>query len=37
MQALHYLLLVSEVDDIEVFKVCLEYWTFLASSLFNEE
>jgi hypothetical protein len=35
-QALHYLLLVSEVDDIEIFKVCLEYWNFLAGALFNE-
>ena len=36
MQALHYLLLISEVDDSEIFKVCLEYWNFLASSLYNE-
>lgn len=36
MQALHYLLLVSEVDDNEIFKVCLEYWNHLASSLYNE-
>jgi exportin-1 len=31
-----YLLKISLVDDREVFKVCLEYWTRLVSDLYNE-
>jgi exportin-1 len=31
-----YLLKISLVDDREVFKVCLEYWTKLVSDLYNE-
>lgn len=35
-QALHYLILISEVDDTEIFKICLEYWNALASDLYRE-
>lgn len=31
-----YLLKISLVDDREVFKVCLEYWSKLVSDLYNE-
>lgn len=31
-----YLLKISLVDDREIFKVCLEYWTKLVSDLYNE-
>ncbi|XP_044732330.1 exportin-1 [Chrysoperla carnea] len=35
--ALHYLVLISEVDDIEIFKICLEYWNALAAELYQED
>lgn len=35
-QALHYLLMISEVDDVEIFKICLEYWNNLTSDLYRE-
>lgn len=35
-QALHYLLLISEVEEVEIFKICLEYWNALASDLYRE-
>lgn len=31
-----YLVRISQVDDREVFKICLEYWTKLASELYDE-
>lgn len=34
--ALSGLLMISEVDDIEIFKICLEYWNSLASDLYHE-
>ncbi|XP_064490113.1 exportin-1-like [Ornithodoros turicata] len=34
--ALHYLLLISEVEEVEIFKICLEYWNTLASDLYRE-
>jgi exportin-1 len=36
MQALHYLILISEVDEVEIFKICLEYWSALAAELYRE-
>lgn len=36
LEGLHYLVLISEVDDIEIFKICLEYWNALASDLYRE-
>nr|XP_033792332.1 exportin-1 isoform X3 [Geotrypetes seraphini] len=36
MEALHYMLLVSEVEETEVFKICLEYWNHLAAELYRE-
>jgi exportin-1 len=37
MQSLGYLIMMSNIPDKEVFKICLEYWSTLASSLFNEQ
>ncbi|RNA00880.1 exportin-1-like isoform X1, partial [Brachionus plicatilis] len=34
--ALNYLVLISEVDDVEIFKICLEYWNILTSELYRE-
>eukprot|EP00794_Sanderia_malayensis_P020030 gene20030-21993_t len=36
LDGLQYLVLISEVDDIEIFKICLEYWSALASDLYRE-
>lgn len=36
LQALHYLILISEVEETEIFKICLEYWNYLAGSLYRE-
>lgn len=35
-QALLYMLLVSEVEETEIFKICLEYWNHLAAELYRE-
>ena len=32
--SLNGLLLISEVEDIEIFKICLEYWNYLVSNLY---
>lgn len=34
--AYSYLLLISMVDDEEVFKICLEYWNFFVSELYSQ-
>ncbi|KAK2708809.1 hypothetical protein QYM36_014432 [Artemia franciscana] len=34
--ALGYLTIISEVEDIEIFKICLEYWNSLAAELYRE-
>ncbi|CAF1173283.1 unnamed protein product [Adineta steineri] len=36
LEALQYLVFISEVDDIEIFKICLEYWNILSSELYRE-
>ncbi|KAK3751473.1 hypothetical protein QZH41_009183, partial [Actinostola sp. cb2023] len=36
LEALHYLVLISEVEETEIFKICLEYWNSLASDLYRE-
>jgi exportin-1 len=36
IDALNYLVLISEVDDVEIFKICLEYWNILAADLYRE-
>uniref|UniRef100_A0A3P9JFU9 Exportin-1 n=1 Tax=Oryzias latipes TaxID=8090 RepID=A0A3P9JFU9_ORYLA len=36
MEALHYMLLVSEVEETEIFKICLEYWNHLSAELYRE-
>ena len=36
IQALHYLLLISEVEEVEIFKICLEYWNSLTADLYRE-
>jgi exportin-1 len=34
--ALNYLVLISEVEDTEIFKICLEYWNMLTADLYRE-
>lgn len=34
--SLKYLVLISEVDDDEIFKICLEYWNILTADLYRE-
>ncbi|CAG0898508.1 unnamed protein product [Cyprideis torosa] len=36
ISALEYLVRISEVEDIEIFKICLEYWNSLAAELYRE-
>ena len=36
LKALQYLLLISEVEETEIFKICLEYWNALAADLYRE-
>ncbi|CAB3992025.1 exportin-1 isoform X1 [Paramuricea clavata] len=36
LESLHYLVLISEVEEIEIFKICLEYWNSLAGDLYRE-
>ncbi|KAF2100803.1 hypothetical protein NA57DRAFT_74400 [Rhizodiscina lignyota] len=31
-----YLIRISQIDDREIFKICLEYWTKLVSELYDE-
>uniref|UniRef100_A0A915ARK3 Importin N-terminal domain-containing protein n=2 Tax=Parascaris univalens TaxID=6257 RepID=A0A915ARK3_PARUN len=34
--ALQYLLKISMVEDVEIFKVCLDYWNWLCAELYRE-
>lgn len=34
--ALHYLVMISEVDEVEIFKICLEYWNALCTELYRD-
>ncbi|XP_050304352.1 exportin-1 [Anthonomus grandis grandis] len=34
--ALRYLVLISEVEEVEIFKICLEYWNSLSSELYRD-
>lgn len=34
--SLHYLVLISEVEEDEIFKICLEYWNILTADLYRE-
>ena len=36
MEAHNCLVCLSLVDEKEIFKICLEYWSFLASSLYHD-
>ncbi|KAL1121954.1 hypothetical protein AAG570_003362 [Ranatra chinensis] len=36
LTALHYLVLISNVEEVEIFKICLEYWNSLAADLYRE-
>ncbi|KAF9584656.1 Karyopherin transporter, partial [Lunasporangiospora selenospora] len=36
LAAHQYLLKISEVDEREIFKICLEYWTKLVAELYEE-
>ncbi|KAK2194302.1 hypothetical protein NP493_116g05018 [Ridgeia piscesae] len=35
LEALHYLIVISEVEETEIFKICLEYWNSLAADLYS--
>lgn len=35
-ESLEYLVLISDVDDTEIFKICIEYWNILAAELYRE-
>jgi len=35
-EALHFLILISEVEETEIFKICLDYWNTLAAELYRE-
>ncbi|CAM6000598.1 unnamed protein product [Sphagnum balticum] len=35
-QALKYLLKISHVEEVEVFKICLDFWSWLACELWRE-
>mmetsp|Transcript_2101 Transcript_2101/g.4795 ORF Transcript_2101/g.4795 Transcript_2101/m.4795 type:complete len:1086 (-) Transcript_2101:355-3612(-) len=37
IQGLQYLVHISEVEDDEIFKICTEYWNFLADDLYHKE
>ena len=37
VDALMYLVRISEVDDDEIFKTCLEYWHFFTKEIYNQE
>lgn len=34
-QALGYLIQISEVEEVEIFKICLEYWNYFAARLYQ--
>ena len=36
LEALQYLVLISEVEEVEIFKICLEYWNILSAELYRE-
>eukprot|EP00731_Ephydatia_muelleri_P027685 Em0019g558a len=36
LEALHFLVLISEVHEKEIFKICLEYWNYLSAELYRE-
>lgn len=36
LKALHYLVLISEVEEVEIFKICLEYWNALTTELYRD-
>lgn len=36
MKGLHFLVLISEVEEVEIFKICLEYWNSLSADLYRE-
>ncbi|CAF4433261.1 unnamed protein product [Rotaria socialis] len=35
-KTLQYLVLTSEVEEVEIFKICLEYWNILSAELYRE-
>lgn len=36
VDAYNYLLRISEVDDREIFKICLEYWNYWVCELYTQ-
>mmetsp|Transcript_26423 Transcript_26423/g.43268 ORF Transcript_26423/g.43268 Transcript_26423/m.43268 type:complete len:1071 (-) Transcript_26423:573-3785(-) len=37
LDGMSYLVSITEVDEMEIFKICLEYWNHLASDLYHTE
>lgn len=35
LSGLNYLVAISDLDDTEIFKICLEYWLFLSNELYT--
>lgn len=35
LEALHYLVLISDVEDTEIFKISLDYWNHIAMTLYR--
>lgn len=36
MEVFYYMLLVFEVEEIEIFKICFEYWNYLVVEFYRE-
>lgn len=37
LQAMSFLLRISSVDEVVIFKICLEYWIILVTDLYNSQ
>jgi exportin-1 len=37
MAGMEYLVKISDIDDMEVFKICLDYWQMLAHDLYSQQ
>ena len=37
LQAMSFLLRISSVDEVVIFKICLEYWILLVTDLYNSQ
>jgi hypothetical protein len=37
LAAIGFLLRISEVDDVVIFKICLEFWNFLVTDIYTSQ